>query len=149
MYLTDGMMAVFGLNGERSNGSRAAIAAARDMIRAIDAMNAELRAAIPIPLRVGIGIHTGPVILGRIGDDARGYKATALGETVTIASRLEEATKHQLTDCLISQETLKAAGRSSPVSSSVSSRHEIRIPGRAEPIIAFGLDNQAVIETTE
>ena len=81
MYLSDGMMAVFGLSGERGSGSRAAIAAARDMLRAVDAMNAELHAAMPIPLRVGIGIHTGPIILGRIGDEARGYKITALGET--------------------------------------------------------------------
>ncbi|MFT5509855.1 MAG: adenylate cyclase [Hyphomicrobiaceae bacterium] len=139
MYLSDGMMAVFGLGGERGSGSRAAIAAARDMVRAIEAMNSELHAAMPIPLRIGIGVHTGPIVLGRIGDEARGYKVTAFGETVTIASRLEEATKRHLTDCLISQETLKAAG----AMSQTSSRHEILIPGRNEAVIGYGLEKQA------
>lgn len=139
MYLSDGMMAVFGLGGERGNGSRAAIAAARDMLRAIDAMNAELHAAMPIPLRAGIGIHTGPIILGRIGDEARGYKVTALGETVTIASRLEQATKSQLTDCLISQDTLRAAGGMKQASS----RHEIHVPGRRDGVVAYGLERAA------
>lgn len=145
MYLSDGMMAVFGLNGERASGSRAAIAAARDMMRAIDAMNAELHAALSIPLRVGIGVHTGSIIMARIGDDARGYQTTALGETITIASRLEEATKHQLTDCLISEETLSAAGSRGQASS----RHEIHIPGRSDPIVAFGLALQPVEEQVE
>jgi adenylate cyclase len=142
MYLSDGMMAVFGLNGERGNGSRAAIAAAHDMMRAIDAMNQELHAALSIPLRIGIGIHTGPMILARIGDEARGFKVTALGETITIASRLENATKSQLTDCLISQETLRAAGRFGQASS----RHEINVPGLSEPVIAFGLTAHSIEE---
>lgn len=142
MFLSDGMMAVFGLGGERGHGSRAAIAAARDMVRAIEAMNAELQAAMPIPLRIGIGIHTGPLVLGRIGDESRGYKISAFGETVTIASRLEEATKRQLTDCLVSQETIRAAG----ATNQTSSRHEILIPGRNEPVIAYGLAKQAAPE---
>lgn len=142
MYLSDGMMAVFGLAGERGSGSRAAVAAARDMLRAVEAMNAELHAAMPIPLRVGIGIHTGPIILGRIGDEARGYQITALGETVTIASHLEEATKHQLIDCLISQDTMRAAGSMKQASS----RHEINVPGRSEPVVAFGLEAQQAVE---
>ncbi|MFY0613487.1 MAG: adenylate/guanylate cyclase domain-containing protein [Hyphomicrobiaceae bacterium] len=142
MYLSDGMMAVFGLSGERGQGSRAAIAAARDMIRAIEAMNVELHAAMPIPLRVGIGIHTGPIILGRIGDEARGYKITALGETVTIASSLEAATKRQLTDCLISQDTMRAAGGMNQASS----RHEVHVPGRSDTVIAYGLEKQSAEE---
>lgn len=142
MFLSDGMMAVFGLSGERGNGSRAAIAAARDMLRAVEAMNAELHAAMPIPLRVGIGIHTGPIILGRIGDEARGYKVTALGETVTIASSLEAATKRQLTDCLISQDTMRAAGGMKQASS----RHDVHIPGHSESVVAYGLEKQATEE---
>jgi adenylate cyclase len=99
-------------------------------------MNKEMHAAISIPLRVGIGIHTGPVIMARVGDEARGYRMTALGETVTIAHRLEEATKRQLTDCLVSQETLRAAG----AMGEISSRHDVNIPGRTEPVVAFGLE---------
>jgi adenylate cyclase len=136
MFLSDGMMAVFGLGGESRRGSRAAIAAARDLLRAAEAMNSELHAAMPIPLRIGIGIHTGPIVLGRIGDDARGYRVTALGETVSIASGLQDATKRQLTDCLISQETMRAAGGMKQASS----RHDVHIPGRSETVVAYGLE---------
>ena len=109
--LSDGMMAVFGLDGDRRLGSRAAMAAALDMLKSVDTMNSELRAALPMPLRIGVGIHTGPFVIGRVGDEARGYATTALGETVTVASRLEAATKATLTECLVSQETLEASGR--------------------------------------
>ncbi len=143
MYLSDGMLAVFGLRGERGAGSRAALAAARDISRAVDAINAEMRAAISIPLRVGIGIHTGPLILARIGDPSRGYMVTALGESVTIASRLESETKRQLVDCLVSQETLRAAGGRIQTTS----RREVNIPGRSEAIVAYGIETQHDPET--
>lgn len=151
MYLTDGMMGIFGLNNERGNGSRDAIAAARDMKRAVDAMNRELQAAMPIPIRIGIGIHTGTIIMARVGDEAHGFRTVGMGETITIASQLEEATKRQLVDCLVSQETLRAAGQLG----TSTDRREIQVPGRPEPIIAYGLqlttepgDGMATLETT-
>jgi adenylate cyclase len=142
MYLSDGMMTVFGLGGERRHGSRGALAAARDMMRAVEGINREMHSALPIPLRIGVGIHTGPVLMARVGDEARGYQAVALGETVTIASRLEEATKRQLTDCLVSQETMRAAG----ALNKASNRREIVMPSRTDPIIAYGLVTDATGE---
>ena len=106
------------------------------MLRVIETLNQEFQAALSAPLRIGIGIHTGPLILARIGDEARGYSITALGETVTIASRLENATKRQLTDCLASQATLKAAGRGH----NPGMRREINVPGLSEPVIAYAID---------
>lgn len=136
MYLSDGMMAVFGLHGGTGKGGKSAIRAARDMLRATDMLNQEFQAALSIPLRIGIGIHTGPLILARIGDETRGHSMTALGETVTVASRLEAATKRQLTDCLVSQATLKAAGRGHDPGL----RREINVPGLNEPVIAYAID---------
>ena len=80
------------------------------MMKAVTALNDEFGAALPIPLRVGIGIHTGQAMVAQIGDPAHGLLITALGETVSIASRLEAATKDFLTDCLISAQTAKASG---------------------------------------
>ena len=57
-------------------------------------------------------------------------------------AHLEEATKHQLIDCLISQDTLRAAGSMKQASS----RHEINVPGRSEPVVAFGLEVQQAVE---
>ncbi len=139
MYLSDGLMAVFGLNGSSRHGSRSALRAARDMLRAIEVMNTEFQAALSMPLRIGIGIHTGPLIMARIGDDQRGFYNTALGETVTIASELEAATKRLLNDCLASQATLKAAGRGQ----NPGMRREINISGLSEPVVAYAISINA------
>ena len=134
MFLTDGIMAVFGQSGQRS-GSRAAIAAARDMLKSADILNEEFSSALPQPLRIGIGIHTGSVVMARVGDEEHGYMVSALGETVTIASRLEAATKELLSDCLISRETLQTAGLPIPTTE----HREIHMVSRGDPIIAYPL----------
>jgi len=144
MFLSDGLMAVFGLNSNhRRQGSRSALAAARDMLKVAETLNAEFSAVLPLPLRVGIGIHTGPLVMARIGDEDRGYMVTALGETVTIAGRLEGATKDLLTDCLVSKDTLMAANQSIPATE----HREINMPGVPDPIIAYPLAMAAEKET--
>ncbi|MEL6621917.1 MAG: adenylate/guanylate cyclase domain-containing protein [Pseudomonadota bacterium] len=142
---SDGLMAVFGLDGDRRAGSRSALLASRDMLRAVDAMNEELHAALAMPLRVGIGVHKGPVVLGGIGDEGRGFTITALGESVTIASRLEAATKRVLADCLVSEDVLTAAGRGIPTGE----RREVTVPGRAEPIVAYSVTRETEFQNTD
>ena len=134
MFLTDGIMAVFGKSGQRS-GSRAAIAAARDMLKSADILNEEFSSALPQPLRIGIGIHTGSVVMARVGRRGARLYGLGLGETVTIASRLESATKELLSDCLISRETLQAAGLPIPTTE----HREIHMVSRGDPIIAYPL----------
>lgn len=109
MYLSDGAMAIFGLRGQKGMGSRDAIAAGRAMLRVASTLNAELGSALPMPFRIGIGIHCGSAVIARVGDDQRGYTVTALGETVNIASRLENATKELLADMLVSEDALLAS----------------------------------------
>ncbi|MGI9422969.1 MAG: adenylate/guanylate cyclase domain-containing protein [Hyphomicrobiaceae bacterium] len=134
MFLTDGIMAVFGQSGPRA-GAKAAITAAQDMLKSTDILNTEFESALPQPLRVGIGIHTGPIVMARVGDEEHGFMTTALGETVTLASRLESATKELLSDCLVSQATLQTAGLPIPTTE----HREINLINRAEPLIAYPL----------
>ncbi len=134
MFLADGIMAVFGQSGQRA-GARAAIAAAQDMLRSADLLSGEFSSALPQPLRVGIGIHTGRVVMARVGDEEHGYMATALGETVTVASRLEASTKELLSDCLVSRDTLQCAGMPIPTTE----QREIHMTSRPEPVIAYPL----------
>jgi adenylate cyclase len=107
---TDGVMAVFGLEKPLREGARAAVQAAGDILRALDTANRDLGAALPQPVRVGIGVHSGEVVVTRLGDPGRGYKLVAIGDPVVIAHRLEEATKEFAADCIVSEETLRLAG---------------------------------------
>ena len=73
-------------------GSRAALRAAGDMVAAVAELSRTLGEDLPVPLRIGIGIHTGPAVVGRMGY-ADGVYLTAVGDTVHVAKRLEELTK--------------------------------------------------------
>ena len=93
-FIGDGLLAVFGLDapdgGDGGDGGAgdAAVAAARDMLTALDEVNRELSE----PMRIGIGVHAGSVISGLIGSPER-LEFTVIGDAVNTAARLESLTK--------------------------------------------------------
>ena len=91
-YLGDGLMATFGLPAAGKRDAVDALAAARTMANAVTAWNAERMAARQPVVKVGIGVHWGPVVVTEIGGEQRVELAT-LGDTVNVASRLQEATR--------------------------------------------------------
>jgi adenylate cyclase len=91
-YLGDGFMAIFGAGESKSNHAQDAVTAGRDILLAVDALNRDLVARNREPLRIGIGIHSGPAIVGSIGSPQR-LEFTAIGNTVNVASRVEGLTK--------------------------------------------------------
>jgi adenylate cyclase len=107
-FLGDGIMALFGVSPARGSGSRDALLAARAMLAALDGLNAEFAATLNQSLRMGIGIHMGPVVLGRVGG-GRWAELTALGDTVNIASRLEALNKDFNSALVVSEATLTAS----------------------------------------
>jgi len=113
MLQTDGVMAVFGMGGKARAGARAALHAAADVLKAVHLVNKDIRATLPLPIRVGVGVHTGEVILSRAGEGS-GQRIVVIGETVVVASRLEESTKEFAADCVVSSRTIAAAGFSAP-----------------------------------
>jgi len=133
-FYGDGFMAVFGLNGTQARGAQAAISAAADIVRAVEALNREFGPALPLPLRIGIGIHTGEAITGAVENDNLGRREITVGETVMIASQLESATRRVLADVVVSEDTIRTTGRSYAGTTPL----KIAIKGREKPLAAFG-----------
>ncbi|MBB4041361.1 adenylate cyclase [Microvirga flocculans] len=106
-FTGDGALILFGVPGAQEGDARRALACGRTLLALIERWNAK-RGFNP-PVRLGIGIHTGDVFCGVVGDESR-LEFTVVGETVNIASRIEQATKGAGCELLASQETVAAAG---------------------------------------
>lgn len=138
----DGLLAVFEMADDRSRAARNAIKAARDMTRVLDLLNQEMVGALPIPIRAGIGIHTGPVVLARISDGMRAASMMAMGSTVTVAVGLETATKDLLVDCVISAETVQA----SKYDFAGEPKRELMIEGHDESVTVYPVADRAALQ---
>ena len=108
-FIGDGVMALFGIDGDAARGCRQALAAAREMSRTLDDLNRTLTHELERPLKIGIGIHVGPVIVGEMGY-ARTVSTTAIGDAVNTASRLEALTKDFAAELVVSDAVAARAG---------------------------------------
>ncbi|PTW63031.1 adenylate cyclase [Breoghania corrubedonensis] len=150
----DGIMALFGVETGREEGARQALAAVLGLAGALERVNADLTAQLEAPLRLGVGVHTGPAILGRIGlagDIGAAAQLTALGDTVNVASRLEGASKELDGFAVISAQTLLAAGipdlaRDGAWAVPVpASPHALAVRGRAQALQVWAVRDPAVL----
>ncbi|MGY4307643.1 adenylate cyclase [Bradyrhizobium sp. USDA 4369] len=104
-FLGDGFLALFGAPFETRDAASQAVAAAREMVEAMNRVNV----TSSWPLRIGIGIHVGEVVAGSVGSPRR-KEYTVIGDTVNFASRLEALNKEFGSHLLISREVRDAAG---------------------------------------
>jgi len=125
-FTGDGVMALFGIETGPATGSRQALAAARAMVAGVEALSAELAGDLPAPMRIGIGIHTGPAVVGRMGWGESFY-LTAVGDTVHVAARLEQATKDYRAELVLSEDVARHAA----VDLSAFPRHDLELHNRA------------------
>jgi adenylate cyclase len=72
-------------------------------------LNLSLRDEIERPLRIGIGIHAGPIIIGEMGYGSA-TAITAIGDAVNTASRLEQLTKEYGSELVVSEDVVRRAG---------------------------------------
>ena len=108
-FIGDGAMALFGLEGNTETASRDALKAAALILRNIDTLNEELEKQFSVRLRIVVGIHAGPSIVGVMGYGAA-KNLTAIGDTVNVASRLETAAKEFDTAIVVSEPVLRQSG---------------------------------------
>ena len=128
-FTGDGVMALFGVYTAPAAGALQALEASRAMTRAVAGLSEDLRGELPAPLRIGIGIHCGPAVVGHMGRGVATY-LTAVGDTVNTASRLQDQTKQFDCQAVISEPVAQRAG----VDVSGFPRHEITVRNRAAPI---------------
>jgi adenylate cyclase len=91
-FIGDGLLAFFGRERGVEAGCREALCAARAIDLALDHLNAKLGAELGKALRVVMGLHAGPCLIGRIGY-ASSADVTVIGNTVNVASRFEALAK--------------------------------------------------------
>lgn len=91
-FLGDGFVTLFGIGADPRCHATSAVLASRDMLGALEELNARFSSQGREPLAIGVGIHTGPAVVGSIGSPAR-LEFTAIGATVNLASRIEALTK--------------------------------------------------------
>jgi adenylate cyclase len=131
-YIGDAIMAVFGAPVSKPDDARRAVRAAVRMRHALEKLNERLVARGAPPIKTGIGLHTGEVVAGNIGSEAR-MEYTVIGDAVNLASRLESSTKELGTDVLISEDT------NALLDNELETRavREITVKGRAKPVIVY------------
>ncbi len=136
-FTGDGLMALYGLESrEPGAGALAALRGAREMLTRLDRLNAQLKADLKHPLRIGIGIHFGEAIVGAMGPP-RSQIITAIGDTVNITARLESLTKDY--DCLLILS--RAAAQAAGINLEGHSVKEAAVKGRAESVEFYALNS--------
>lgn len=129
VFTGDGVMALFGAPVQHPDDPERAVRAALDMVARLPALNAQLEAEGHEPIRIGIGIHTGDVVAGRIGPDQRS-EYSVVGDAPNQASRIEGLTKEMHTPILVSAVT---AARLGP-SFRLGRRAVLPVKGKEQPV---------------
>lgn len=138
-YIGDGMMVLWGAPAARADAELSACRAALELQAAVDAFNADARAASRVPLPTRIGIHTGPVIAGALGSNDR-LAYTAIGDAVNVASRIEELNTALGTRILISEATWEGVAGRLPARRIAT---EALLRGRQAPLTVYALIEDA------
>ena len=102
-------------------------------------MNQKRKRQGQIPISIGIGIHTGPVVFGTLGFEER-MDSTVLGDAVNLASRLESLTKYYGASLLFSDQTFEALGDEKE-NLLIRKIDTVMVKGRKQPVTIYELFN--------
>ncbi len=130
-FIGDGVMALFGVDVPIATAARQAMTAAKLMAERLDELNQTLAAELAEPLRIGIGLHAGPAIIGEMGY-GKTTSLTAIGDAVNTASRIESMTKEYKAQLVLSQSVADNAG----IDLTSFPTHQLDVRGRSEDITA-------------
>ena len=137
-FTGDGLMALFGVQTGPEQGCQSALAAAREILSSVAQLSEMLSEELEASLKVGMGIHTGPSVVGQMGYGMATY-LTAVGDTVNVASRLQDLTKEYDCALVISEEVAARAG----IKMQSSPRHQVNVRNRREPLIVYAISDES------
>jgi two-component system sensor histidine kinase ChiS len=132
-YIGDAIMALFPTHADD------AVEAAIAMIEKLDEYNDGRKKAGYLPIQIGIGLNTGKLMLGTVGDKDR-MDGTVVSDAVNLASRIEEMTKNYDASLLISESTYSALTHSDRYS--VRTRDRVEVKGKSEPVTVYEISKK-------
>jgi adenylate cyclase len=135
-FIGDGVMALFGIDAGPEDGCRQALSAAKRMVEQVEILSRALAEDLPEPLKIGVGIHCGPAVVGRMGYGETVH-VTAIGDTVNVASRLQDLTKEYHCQLIVSDEVAKRTG----LNGGDFPRHELTVRNRSEALAILVVEN--------
>jgi adenylate cyclase len=135
-FIGDGVMALFGIDAGPEDGCRQALIAAKRMVEQVEVLSRALAEDLPEPLNIGVGIHCGPAVVGRMGYGEMVH-VTAIGDTVNVASRLQDLTKQYSCQLIVSEEVAKRA----QLNTGDFPRHDLTVRNRRESLAIFVVEN--------
>ncbi|MGE3728860.1 MAG: ATP-binding protein, partial [Candidatus Sericytochromatia bacterium] len=136
-YIGDGIMALFPEEPQQ------AVDAAVDMLHEVTVFNLERQNRHELPIQIGIGLHTGLLMLGTIGEEQR-MEGTVISDAVNTAARLEGLTKLYGSQLIISEQTRSKL--SQPEKYSMRHLGWVRVKGKIQSISIFEIFDAGMVE---
>jgi adenylate cyclase len=140
-FIGDGAVALFGLETSFQQACQQALTAAVRLAKGIEALDRSFGIELGSPLKIAIGLHAGPAIIGKIGF-GKATTLTAIGDTMNAASRLEGLAKEHNVELAVSADLVREAG----YSFDGHERRELTIRGRAATLETWIIPRAAEIE---
>jgi len=131
-FIGDALMAVYGAPLDDPDHALDAVRTGFQMQAGLEVLNAGWKARGLQTLRMGLGIHTGPVFAGNVGSEQR-KKYTVVGDAVNVAARVEGLNRDLNTTLLITEETYKAIRDKVQVRD----RGELKVKGRQQAVRVY------------
>ncbi len=127
-YIGDAIMAIF------DGGADAAVQAGLEMNRALEDLNTRRQRAGQDPIRIGVGVNTGDLVLGTVGTEQR-MDTTVISEAVNVAARMQTLTRRYDTQLLVTERTMAAL--QDPGTYAHRILDQVTLPGRTEALPVF------------